>query len=362
MGGKSTRQQIKLAAAERGRLAGILNSPQSFQKHVWRAHIIYELGSGRGLIGTVKRTGTTKPTGWRWQDRFLEEGADGFLHDAARPPGKDPIPEARVKALIDLAMSPPPPHTTHWTLKALFEAMGDMSVSSVRNILARNRLRPHQMKTFKVSAVRQSGKKTHDVVGLYVNPPDHAVVLSVDEKTQIQALGRNQNPLPMKAEHPETRTNDYKRNGTSCLMAALDIATGKVTGQTVTRHRSKEFLEFLDLVNDGIAPGSPVHVILDNVPSRKSAEVYAWLAEHPDWTFHFTPTSAYWMNAVEGFFARLARQRLRHSVFNSLEECTGAIEAFIRHHNENKARKFKWSRQPADLAASWKRGYRKLEA
>ena len=224
MGRKSTRQQIELSAAERGRLAGILNSPQSLQKHVWRAHIIFELGSGRGLIETVKRTGTTKPTVWRWWDRYLEEGVDGLLHDATRPPGKDPIPEHREKALIDLAMSPPPPHATHWTLKALSESMGDMSISSVRNILARNRLRPHQVKVFKVSTDRQSGKKTHDVVGLYVNPPDHAAVLSAAGKTQIQALGRTRKPLPAKAGHPETRTHDYRRNGTACLMAALDTA------------------------------------------------------------------------------------------------------------------------------------------
>ena len=240
--------------------------------------------------------------------------------------------------------------------------MGDMPVSSVRSILARNRLRPHQVKVFKVPADRQFEKKTHDVVELYVDPPDRAVVLSVDEKTQIQALGRTQKPLRMKAGHPETRTHDYRRNGTACLMAALDTATGKVTGQTVARHRSKEFLEFLDLVNGGIAPGTPVHVIPGNVSSHNSAEVHAWLAEHPDWTFHFTPAPASWMNAVEGFFSKLARRRLRHSVFSPLEECAGAIKAFIGHHNGNEAGKFKWSRQPADLAASWKRGYRKLEA
>ena len=294
--------------------------------------------AGHGLIETVKRTGTTKPTVWRRWDRYLEEGVDGLFHDATRPPGKAPIPEHREKALIDLAMSPPPPNSSHWTLRALSEVMGDMSFSSVRNILHRNRLRPHQVKTFKVSTDKQLEKKTHDFVGLYVNPPDHAVVLSVDEKTQIQALGRTQKPLRMKAANPETRTHDYKRNGTACLMAALDVASGKVTGQNVTRHRSKEFLEFLDHVNEGIAPGTPVHVIPGNVSSHKSAEVHAWLEEHPDWTFHFTPTSASWMNAVEGFFSKLARQRLRHSIFNSLEECTEAIESFIGHHNENKAK------------------------
>ena len=373
MGRKSTRQEIELSAGDRERLEGIVNNPRSLQKHVWRARIVLALGSGRGLAETMRRTGMSKPTVWRWWDRFLAEGVDGLLRDATRPPGRKPVPEDRVKAVVALAMSPPPEHARHWTLKALAEEMGDMVISTVRNILLRHGLRPHQVKTFKVSRDPRFEIKVRDVVGLYVDPPDHAVVLSVDEServnatgsseraNQIQALGRTQRPLPMKPGHAETRTHDYRRNGTTCLLAALDTATGKVVGQTVERHRSEEFLAFLDHVAEGIAPGTQVHVILDNVSSHKSAEVHEWLKGRPDWTFHFTPTSASWMNAVEGFFSKLARQRLKDAVFDSLDECVAVIEGYIEHHNASDARPFRWSRKPEDLVEAWKRGHQKLE-
>ena len=373
MGRKSTRQEIELSAGDRERLEGIVNNPRSLQKHVWRARIVLALGSGRGLAETMRRTGMSKPTVWRWWDRFLAEGVDGLLRDATRPPGRKPVPEDRVKAVVALAMSPPPEHARHWTLKALAEEMGDMVISTVRNILLRHGLRPHQVKTFKVSRDPRFEIKVRDVVGLYVDPPDHAVVLSVDEServnatgsseraNQIQALGRTQRPLPMKPGHAETRTHGYRRNGTTCLLAALDTATGKVVGRTVERHRSEEFLAFLDHVAEGIAPGTQVHVILDNVSSHKSAEVHEWLKGRPDWTFHFTPTSASWMNAVEGFFSKLARQRLKDAVFDSLDECVAAIEGYIEHHNASDARPFRWSRKPEDLVEAWKRGHQKLE-
>ena len=373
MGRKSTRQEIELSAGDRERLEGIVNNPRSLQKHVWRARIVLALGSGRGLAETMRRTGMSKPTVWRWWDRFLAEGVDGLLRDATRPPGRKPVPEDRVKAVVALAMSPPPEHARHWTLKALAEEMGDMVISTVRNILLRHGLRPHQVKTFKVSRDPRFEIKVRDVVGLYVDPPDHAVVLSVDEServnatgsseraNQIQALGRTQRPLPMKPGHAETRTHDYRRNGTTCLLAALDTATGKVVGRTVERHRSEEFLAFLDHVAEGIAPGTQVHVILDNVSSHKSAEVHEWLKGRPDWTFHFTPTSASWMNAVEGFFSKLTRQRLKDAVFDSLDECVAAIEGYIEHHNASDARPFRWSRKPEDLVEAWKRGHQKLE-
>ena len=174
-------------------------------------------------------------------------------------------------------------------------------------------------------------------------------------------MGRTQTPLPMKPGQPETRTHDDKRKGTTCLLAALDIATGKVTGRMVDRHRSREFLSFLDQVAEGIRPGTPVHVVLDNVSSHKSAAVHEWLKDHPGWTFHFTPTSASWMNAVEGFFSKLARQRLKNTIFTSVDACREAIENYIEHHNVNDAKPFKWSKNPDDLVASWKRGYQKLE-
>ncbi len=360
MGRKPKRQEIRLSDGDRERLERIAKDPQSIQKHVWRVRIIPGLGSGRSAAEAMRRTGKCRSTVERWWDRFLEQGVDGLLRDATRPPGLEPTPDGTVRAVAGLAISPPPPHARHWTLQALAKRL-ELTASNVHSILKRNGLRPHQVRTFKVSRDPRFEIKVRDVVGLYVDPPDHAVVLSVDEKTQIQALGRTQRPLPMKPGHAETRTRDCRRNGTTCLLAALDVATGKVVGQTVERHRSAEFTAFLDHVAEGIEPGTPVHVILDNVSSHKSAEVHEWLGSRPDWTFHFTPTSASWMNAVEGFFPELTRQRLKDAVFDSLDDCVAAIEGYIEHHNASDARPFRWSRNPEDLVASWKRGHRKLQ-
>ncbi len=296
----------------------------------------------------------SKPTVWRWWDRFLVEGVDGPLYDIPRRRGRKPISEEKISELIALAMSPPPEHASHWMLRALAKKVG-IAVSTVFGILKSHGLKPHRVKTFKVSRDPRFELKVRDVVGLYVNPPDHAVVISVDEKTRIQALGRTQKPPPMKPGHPEIRTHDDKRNGTTCLMAALDVATGKVTGQMVKRHRSEEFLAFLEFVSEGIEPGTQVHVILDNVSSHKSAEVNEWLKDNANWTFHFTPTSASWMNAVEGFFSKLARQRLKNAIFNSLDECIAAIEGYVEHYNANDARPFRWSKEPEDLVEAWKK-------
>ena len=357
---ENRRAQIVLSAEDRECLERIRNSPQSLAKHVRRAGIILCLGDGRGLVGTMKAAGVSKPTVWRRRDRFPGQGAGGLLRDLPHRRGRRPISGDKVSELIGLAMSPPPEHSGHWTLRALAGRIGT-AVPAVFKILERNGLKPHRVKTFKVSRDPKSGLKVRDVVGLYVDPPDHAVVISVDEKTQIQALGRTQKPLPMKPGHPETRAHGHKRNGTTGLMAALDTATGKVTGQMVQRRRPREFLAFPGHVASGIEPGTPVHVILDNVSPHRPAEVGEWLKENPDWTFHFTPTSASWMNAVEGFFSKLSRQRLRHAVFNSLDECVAAIEGYIEHHNANSARPFRWSRKPEDLVEAWKKGHQRLQ-
>ena len=330
MGRTSTRQEIALSDAERARLDGIVSNPKSLQKPVWRARIVLELGAGCGRAETLRRTGLSKPTVWRWWDR--------------------------VKAGVALAMSPPPAHARHGTLRALAAAMGDMVISPVRNILLRHGLRPHPVKTFKVARDPKFAIKVRDV-----DPPDPAVVLSVDETTQIPARGRTQTPLPMTPGPAETRTHDTRRNGTTCRLAALDTATGKVVGRTVERHRAAEFRAVRDPVAAGIAPETPVHVIRDNVSSHKSAEVHAWLKGRPNWTFHVTPTAASWMNAVEGVFSKLTRQRLKNAVFDSLEECVAAIEGYIAHHNANDARPFRWSRDPEDRVEAWKRGHQKLD-
>ncbi len=349
---KSTRPPVILSAADRQRLEEVRDHPQSLQKHVWRARIILTLGAGHGLFETVRRTGVSKLTVWRWWDRFQAEGIAGLWRDKTRPPGRAPIAKAKVAEVIQTAMAPPPEHASHWTLKALAHETG-VAMSSVRTILRRHRLYPHRVSTFKVSQDPAFAKKIRDVVGLYVNPPDHAVVLSIDEKPQILALGRTPKPLPMTPGHTATRTHDYVRHDTTGLLTALDVATGRMT----ERHRSEDFVAFLDHVAEGLAADMDVHVILDNVSSHKSATVLKWLVDHPRWHFHFTPTSASWVNAVEGFFSKLARQRLKHAISNSLAECVAAVKGFIAHHNEHQVRPFRWSKSPDDWVQSWKNRY-----
>ena len=356
----SQRPQIILNDTDRHRLDAIIAAPTSPQKHVWRARMILELGAGCGLAETMRRTGLSKPTVWRWWDRVLVEGVDGLLRDRPHRRGQPPVSENQVKALVDWAMSPPPPHRTHGTLKAMAHAVG-LAISTVHGILNRHGLKPHRVKTFKLSNDPRFGIKAQDVVGLSMNPPDHAVVLSVDEKTQIQALGRTQTPLPLQPGQAETCTHDDQRNGTTTLLAALDVATGTVVGQMTQQHRSEDFCAFLDHVATGLDPTKDVHVILDKLSAHKSARVHAWLKAHPNWTFHFTPTSASWMNAVEGVFSKLARQRLKNAICDSREACIAAVEDDIAHHNAHDAQPFRWSRDPKDLIAAWKRGHQKLQ-
>ncbi len=356
---RSKRETIILSGEERERLERIRDHPSSLRRHAWRADIVLHLGSGSGLMDTVRGTGRSKPCVWRWWDRFLAERVDGLLYDATRPPGRKRTAESGERELVELAMSSPP-HASHRPLRELAGRIGGMAHGTVRNILRAKGLRPHRVKTFRVSRDPAFERRIHDVEGLYVNPPDHAVVLSVDGKRRIQALGRTRRPLPMKRGHATTRTHDYRRNGTACLMAAPAIATGKVIGQMVERHRSREFLAFLDHVAEGIAPGTEVHVILDNVPSHRSAKVHKWLKANPDWTFHFTPTSASWANAVEGIFPKPGRQRLKHAVFDSPDECIAAIGDYLDHHNEHQARPFRWSSRPDDLVTSCRRGYQMI--
>ena len=253
--------------------------------------------------------------------------------------------------MIQTAMVPPPEHASHRTLKALARETG-VAMSSVRTILRRHRLCPHRVSTFKVSRDPAFAPKIRDVVGLCVNPPDHAVVLSIDEKPQIPALGRTQKPWPMTPGHTATRTHDYVRHGTTGLLAARDVATGRVAGRMTERHRSEDFVAFLDPVSEALDADVDVHVILDHVSSHKSATVMEWLADHPRWHFHFTPTSASWAHAAESFFSKLARQRLKHAIVNALAECIAAVEGCIAHHNEHPARPFRWSKAPEDWVRS----------
>jgi transposase len=265
-----------------------------------------------------------------------------------------------VTALVERTLGAPPGETTHWTSRAMAAATG-LAVSTVQKIWRSHGLQPHRLRSFKLSRDPEFAAKVRDVVGLYIDPPAHAVVLSVDEKSQIQALDRTQPGLPMKRGRAGTMTHDYVRNGTTTLFAALNVLDGSVVGQCMQRHRHQEFLRFLNHLERTIPAGKLVHVVLDNYGSHKHPRVRAWLERHPRWTFHYTPTSASWLNAVETFFARLTQRRLRRGVFHSLVDLQAAINRYLAEHNR-RPRPFVWTADPDAIIAAAKRGYQMLDS
>jgi len=275
--------EVGLGPGDRERLAAVIGSGNSPQKHVWRARIVLLSGDGLGTLAIQRQTGKGKPTIWRWQARFMAEGVDGLLHDATRPGRKKPLPAATVERVVEMTLAGPPGETTHWTGREMAEAAG-ISLRSVQRIWAAHGLQPHRVRTFKLSSDPKFAAKVQDIVGLYVNPPEHALVLSVDEKSQIQALDRTQPGLPMKRGRCGTTTHDYKRHGTTTLFAALNVLDGKVIGQCMSRHRHQEFIRFLNKINRQTPAEREVHLILDNYATHKHPK----LERHPRFHFHFT--------------------------------------------------------------------------
>lgn len=355
-----SRISISVSAADRRRLEAIVTGRNTPQKHVWRARIVLLTADGLGTNAIMAAAGVSKTTVWRWQARFAEAGVEGLLRDRTRPPGKAPIADARVAALLRLTQAPPPHEATHWTARAMAETVG-MGVATVQKIWKAHGLAPHRWCAFKLSTDPAFAEKLHDIVGLYVSPPAHAVVLSVDEKSQIQALDRTQPGLPMKKGRGATMTHDYKRHGTTTLFAALNVLDGTVIGRNMARHRHQEFIRFLNALEREIPAGKVVHAILDNYAAHKTPEVRRWLARHPRWTFHFTPTSGSWLNAVEGFFAKLSRRRLKRGVFHSVVDLQAAINRFVTEHNET-PRPFVWRADPDEIFAARARGFQALES
>lgn len=290
----------------------------------------------------------------------MTEGVDGLLRDKTRPPGKLPVAADRTAEVVRLTLAPPPHEATHWTLRAMAKVVG-LAASTVQGIWKVHGLAPHRWRQFKLSKDPAFAEKLHKVVGLYVAPPAHAVVLSIDEKSQIQALDRTQPGLPMKKGRGATMTHDYKRHGTTTLFAALNVLDGTVTGRNMQRHRHQEFIRFLNTLERDIPVGKVVHVILDNYAAHKHAKVRSWLERHPRWTFHFTPTSSSWLNAVEGFFAKLTRRRLKHGVFHSIVDLQAAINSFIAEHN-TQPKPFVWKADPDKIIAARSRGFQTLES
>src|SRR5580704_12394352 len=317
-------------AEDRERLLAIVADRNRPLKHVRRAQIVLCSADHLPVQEVARRASASRPAVWRWQVRYAEQGVEGLLRDKTRKPGRAPLSVRVVAKVLDLTCSEPPGDATHWTGRAMAKAVG-VSLRAVQRLWEAVRLQPHRIRTFKRSNDPEFAEKVEDIVGLYMDPPKHAVVVSIDEKSQIQALDRTQPGLPLKPGKCGTMTHDYKRNGTTTLFAALNILDGTVIGRCMRRHRHQEFIRFLNAVERAVPAGKIIHAI-----------VLKWMADHPRWTFHFTPTSASWLNAVEGFFSAISRRRIRRGAFTSVGDLQNAIDRYIDAHNTD-CRPFVWT-------------------
>ena len=334
-----------------GRLARSRRAPY---REVQRARVLLMAGEGEANTRIAAAAGVSPTTVKAWRDRFAQEGLKAL--GGVRPGrGRKPrIDDAQVAEIVRATLHEKPPGETHWSCRSMARAQG-VSPATVQRIWAARGLKPHRVKTFKLSTDKRFEEKLVDVVGLYLNPPEQAVVLCMDEKSQIQALDRSQPSLPMKKGRAGTMTHDYKRNGTTTLFAALDVLSGSVIGQCLPRHRHIEFLKFLRTIDREVPNGLQVHLILDNYSTHKHANVKTWLAKHPRFHLHFTPTSSSWLNLVERFFGKLTDKAIRRGVFHSVPDLIAAIEAFLQANNDN-PKPFKWTATADSILAKVHRG------
>jgi transposase len=344
---------VILTAADRERLAAIVADRNRPHKHVQRARIILHSAERLPVLEVARRAGVSRPAVWRWQQRFAEEGIKGLLRDKTRPPGKPPLPPETVAKVLAITCSEPPGEVTHWTGRAVAALVG-IALRTVQRIWDAHRLQPRRVRTFKRSNDPAFAEKVEDIVGLYMSPPAHAVVLSIDEKSQIQALSRTRPSTPVRSGRPATMTHDYERHGTTTLFAALNVLDGTVLGRCMQHHRHHEFIRFLNAVEASVPAGKMIHAILDNYGTHKHPRVWAWLSRHPRWVFHFTPTSASWINAVEGFFSALTRRRLKRGDFRSVVDLQAAIKRYIAAHNDD-PRPFVWTKPAKVILAKFNR-------
>lgn len=350
---------LYLGPADRAQLQALLTDRNTPRKIVWRAEIVLATADGFGTNEIMRRAATSKPTVWRWQERYLDEGIAGLKRDKTRPSRVPPLPRETRLAVIAKTVQETPPNATHWSRSMMAEAVG-ISPSSVGRIWAEAGLKPHLSHGFKVSNDPMFEEKVTDIVGLYLDPPDRAVVLCVDEKSQIQALDRTQPGLPLKRGRAATMTHDYKRHGTTTLFAALDVKSGMVIGDCMPRHRAKEFLAFLRRIERTVPKSRDVHLVLDNYSTHKTPEVKAWLEKHARFKLHFTPTSASWLNLVERFFAAITTRQIRRGSYTSVDDLETAIYEYLALHNA-KPKPFVWSKSAEDILARERRALDALD-
>ncbi len=326
---------------------------------VLRARIVLRAAEGMTNAAIAEELATDRECVGRWRKRFAESRIKGIEHDAPRSGRKKSIPSSTVKKVIRLATSKTAPNATHWSTRSLARATG-ISFKSVHRILQSQQLKPHRVRTFKVSNDPHFIEKVTDIVGLYLNPPEQALVLCADEKSQIQALDRTQRPLPMKKGHARTATHDYRRHGTTTLFAAIKLLTGNVVSQCMPRHRHQEWLKFLRRIDEEMPLEFDLHLIVDNYATHKHPAVRRWLSKHPRFHMHFTPISASWLNLIERFFSELTTKRIRRGIFRSVPDLIRAIEEYIAHHNNFPAT-FTWTAKVEDILSRVARARKVLD-
>ncbi len=323
-------------------------------REVQRARALLLAADGVANTHIASRVGATPVTVRAWRERFEHQGLAKFGKVAAGRGRKHTIPQEVVDQIVDLTRNSTPEGETHWSTRTMAKKVG-VSKDTVQRVWSARGLKPHLVQTFKLSNDPRFEEKLIDVVGLYLNPPEHAVVLCMDEKSSVQALDRTQPSLPMVKGRAATLTHDYKRHGTTTFFAALDVLTGKVIGSCLPRHRHAEFLKFLKVIDAEVPASLHVHLILDNYATHKHPKVQAWLNKHPRFQLHFTPTSSSWLNLVERWFRELTDKALRRGVFHSVPDLIAAIEAYLDAHN-NDPRPFVWTATAGDILAKVARG------
>jgi transposase len=334
------KKPITLQAADKEKLEMLARRPKTAQRLAMRSKIVLRAAEGLPNGEIARGLGVTGATVGKWRERFRQHGLDG-LSDEARPGAPRQISDAQVEEAVTRTLEAAPAGATHWSTRSLAKQVG-LSQRAVVRIWHAFGLQPHRSGTFKLSTDPFFVEKVRDIVGLYMNPPQRAIVLCVDEKCQVQALDRTQPILPLRPGLPEQRTHDYERHGTTSLFAALDVATGKVIGECHRRHRHREFLKFLEVVDSRVPPDLDVHLVMDNYGTHKTPRIVRWFARHPRYQIHFTPTSASWLNQVERWFRDLTERRIRRGSFDSLRSLEKAIREYLE-QNDREPRPFMWT-------------------
>lgn len=343
---------IDLTTEERRELEGLAGRRRTAQGLARRARIVLFAAAGLENQDICAELDADANTVGKWRRRYAERRLEGLM-DEPRPGAPRQIGDEEIAETIRLTLETTPRHATHWSLRSMAAAVGH-APSTIHRIWKAFGLQPHRVETFKLSSDPLFVEKVRDIVGLYIAPPERALVLCVDEKSQIQALDRTQPLLPMRPGQAERRSHDYTRHGTLSLFAALDVASGKVLGKCFARHRASEFLKFLREIESNVLPDLDIHLVMDNSSTHKTPTIRNWLARHPRWHVHFTPTSSSWINQVERFFANLTEHQIRRGAHRSTRQLENAIRDYIKTVNEH-PRPFRWTKSADDILASIKR-------